>query len=129
MKRPTPTQEFRCAKQSKRAILLATLRPQECVILSKSKHQPQVAQISYSRWAKDLKNNSKWKTVAAKKKKLRCAEDGSQKQANKIKEEMLLMISNAMLSVISKTIAPIGNIKARRYHLRSRILVVVKERS
>jgi hypothetical protein len=118
MKRPKPTQEFRCAERSKRAILLATLRPQECVILSKSKHQPQVAQISYSRWAKDLKNNNKWKTVAAKKKKLRCAEDGSQNQDNKIKEEMLLMISNAMLSVISKTIALIGNIKARRYHLR-----------
>ena len=118
MKRPTPTQEFRCAKQSKRAILLATLRPQECVILSKSKQQPQVAQISYSRWAKDLKSNNKWKIVAARKKKLRCAEDGNQNQDSKIKEEMLLMISNAMLSFISKTIALIGNIKAGRYHLR-----------
>lgn len=78
-----------------------------------------------------MKNNNKWKTAAAKKKKLHYEEDGIQNQDNKIKdkEDMLLTISNGMLSFISKTIALIDNIKARRYHLQSRTLVVVKERS
>jgi hypothetical protein len=42
---------------------------------------------------------------------------------------MLQKMSNRMLSFISKTIALIDNIKARRYHLQSKTLVRVKERS
>jgi hypothetical protein len=78
-----------------------------------------------------LKNNNKWKAAAAKKKKLHYEEDGIQNQDNKIKdkEDMLLTNSNGMVSFISKKVALIDYIKARRYHLRSRTLVEVKERS